>query len=88
MTRITNDETSLPSMNNIYLDHQGHEISIAQHRTGEETPRNIMQEIMIYSIDDERQMHQEDIIIRYSNTLEGLIDALNQVKRIIEGKSK
>ena len=75
---LAKDGTSLPSMNNIYLDHQGYEISIAQHRSGEETARNIVQEIMIWNVD------QEDIIIRYSNTLGGLIDALNQVKRIIE----
>tara|TARA_R100001530_G_C4279113_1_gene145105 strand:+ start:660 stop:887 length:228 start_codon:yes stop_codon:yes gene_type:complete len=70
------------SMNNVYLDHKGHRISIAQHRSDGPYRPHRTQEIMIWKGDEDNN----DVIIPYSDTLEGLINALNKAKTLIEEK--
>ena len=68
-------------MNNVYLDHKGHRISIAQHRSDGPYRPHRTQEIMVFGDGD-----KDDVIIPYSDTLDGLINALNEAKTLIEEK--
>ena len=65
------------NMNNVFLDHKGFRISIAQHWSD----AHWTQEIMVFGDGD-----KDDVIIPYSDTLDGLINALNEAKTLIEEK--
>ena len=81
---------SLPNMNNIFVKHNGHKLSIAQHYNDDYT-KPIVREIYSAYLDSGRYAHQHthpmlkgDGIVHYDQTLDGLIEALQKVKSRIE----
>ena len=69
---------SLPNMNNIFVKHNGHKLSIAQHYHTDYT-KPIVREIYSAYLDADG-----DGIVHYDQTLDGLIEALQEVKSKIE----
>jgi len=69
---------SLPNMNNIFVKHNGHKLSIAQHYHGAYT-KPMVQEIYSEYLDADG-----DGIVHFDHTLDGLIEALQNIKSRIE----
>ena len=67
-----------PNMNNIFVKHNGHKLSIAQHYHDHYT-KPIVREIYCEFLDAEHMG-----IVHYDQTLDGLIEALQEVKFRIE----
>jgi hypothetical protein len=67
-----------PNMNNIFVNHNGHKLSIAQHYHDHYT-KPIVREIYCEFLDAEQMG-----IVHYDQTLDGLIEALQEVKFRIE----
>ena len=72
-------------MNNVYLNHKGYRISIAQHKNETSYGKTRVQEVMLWKDEQDKSVGWNDVIIPYSDTLEGLINALNEAKTTIEG---
>ena len=66
------------NMNNIFVKHNGHTLSIAQHYNDDYT-KPIVREIYSAYLDSEG-----DGIVHYDQTLDGLIEALQNIKSRIE----
>ena len=66
------------NMNNIFVTHNGHTLSIAQHYNDDYT-KPIVREIYCEFLDAEQMG-----IVHYDQTLDGLIEALQEVKSKIE----
>ena len=66
------------NMNNIFVTHNGHTLSIAQHYNDDYT-KPIVREIYSAYLDSEG-----DGIVHYDQTLDGLIEALQNIKSRIE----
>jgi len=67
-----------PNMNNIFVKHNGHKLSIAQHYHGAYT-KPMVQEIYSEYLDSDG-----DGIVHFDHTLDGLIEALQNIKSRIE----
>ena len=67
-----------PNMNNIFVNHNGHKLSIAQHYHDHYT-KPIVREIYSEYLDADG-----DGIVHFDHTLDGLIEALQKVKSRIE----
>ena len=71
------------NMNNIFVNHNGHTVSIAQHYNDDYT-KPIVREIYSAYLDSDG-----DGIVHYDQTLDGLIEALQNIKsRIDKAKNK
>ena len=68
----------VPNMNNIFVNHNGHKLSIAQHYHDDYT-KPMVREIF-YADSDAGAAG----IVHYDQTLDGLIEALQEVKSRIE----
>ena len=66
------------NMNNIFVKHNGHTLSIAQHYNDDYT-KPIVREIYSEYLDADG-----DGIVHYDQTLDGLIEALQNIKSRIE----
>ena len=66
------------NMNNIFVTHNGHTLSIAQHYNDDYT-KPIVREIYSAYLDSDG-----DGIVHYDQTLDGLIEALQNIKSRIE----
>ena len=74
------------NMNNVYLDHKGFRISIAQHQHDTSYGKTRVQEVMLWKDEQDKSVGWNDVIIPYSDTLDGLINALNKAKTLIDKK--
>ena len=68
----------VPNMNNIFVNHNGHKLSIAQHYHDDYT-KPMVREIYSAYLDADG-----DGIVHYDQTLDGLIEALQNIKSRIE----